>query len=143
MDNKKMYKRISTCFWFLLATMMFWLPIIITIFTFFIHSENNIELQEVSLNGIFNYGNNILTETIGALFTGDRLENMPLPFIYDMFYSLFDTLSFDMSFSFNYWSCVALSWFTTVYFFELICDFMVWLPRFFHNILNKGVDKID
>lgn len=143
MDNKKWYKKISTCFWFLLATMYFWLPIIITIFSFFIHTENNIEFTEMSINGIWQYGYNVLSQTILQMFQGDFLEILPLPFIKDMIYNLLETFEIDMTLYTSDWLVCSLSWFISVYFFELICDFMVWLPKFFHNILNKGVDKID
>lgn len=143
MDNKKWYKRISTCFWFLLATMMFWLPIIITIFSFFIHNENNIEFNEVSLNGVYEYGLHVLDNFLNSTFGGDRFELMSLPFIYDMFYNLFELLGFDLEYSYTLWSCVSLSWFVTVYFFELLVDFMVWLPRWCHAMLSKGVGKVD
>lgn len=139
MDNKKWYKRISTCFWFLLATMMFWLPLIMSIFSYFLHIENS----EVSLQNVYHYGVNVLDNVLSSFFGGDRFELMPLPFIYEMFYNLFEILSFDMSYSVNVWSCVALSWFATVYFFELLVDFVVWLPRWFHSLLEKGVGKID
>lgn len=140
MDNKKWYKRVSTLFWFLLATMFFWFPVLLTLFSYFLHLENSIELNELSLNGIYLYGVNTYNNVVGTLFGGDLLESLPLPFLVDAFNALFTQLQFDMSLFMVDYLCVALAWFVSVYFYELIVDCLVWVPRFCHKLIEKGVD---
>ena len=142
MDNKRMYKRLSTCFWFLLATMLFWLPIIFTIFSVFLHLENNDDFNHFYVNDQSFLLHDFLN-VLGNGFLGDVFENMPLPFIKDMILNLFNIFELDSSFAVYWWISSALAWFITTYFYELIVDFITWLPRWCHNMLEKGVGKID
>lgn len=142
MDSKRTYKRISTIFWFLLATMLFWLPILMMICTSFIDFTNN-----QNFNSFYAADQSFLLNDflhiLGNGFLGDVFETMPLPFIKDMILDLFNIFELDSSFAVYWWISSALAWFITAYFYELIVDFLVWLPRWCHEMLNKGVGKID
>ncbi len=60
LDNKKWYKRISTCFWFLLATLPFWLVSIISILSVFIHTDS----VSFTLNDLNTYKDSFVSNLI-------------------------------------------------------------------------------
>lgn len=136
MDSKRVYRKISTVFWFLLATMLFWLPIIMTLFTAFIDFTNNQDFNTF-LAADNSFLLNEFLHVIGNGFLGDVFENMPLPFISDMIHELFDLFGLDNSFAVYWWISSALAWFITTYFYELIVDFIVWLPKMCHDWMTK------
>ena len=136
MDNKRVYRKVSTIFWFILATMFFWLPVIFIIFSVFLHTENNTSFNNSDIN-LYPYLSEQFQKSLSQMFAGDFLENLPFPFIKEMFVNLFDLFEFDFSFSTTDWIISSLSWFVSVYFFELIVDFVVWLPKLCHEWMQK------
>ena len=102
MDSKRTYKRISTIFWFLLATMLFWLPILMMICTSFIDFTNN-----QNFNSFYAADQSFLLNDflhiLGNGFLGDVFETMPLPFIKDMILDLFNIFELDSSFAVYWW----------------------------------------
>ena len=127
MDNKKWYKRISTCFWFMLAT----LPILLSLFGYIGQFLGHV-LIDTGVTIPYNQYSTYLVEmqTYFIDFTPIWLKNM--------FIDLFNLIDDQMYTTFAY----LMAWFTWVYMLELMVDFIVWLPRWFHNILDKGVSKI-
>lgn len=138
MDNKKWYKRISTCFWFMFATLPLWLVLIKYVFSWFVHTDGITSLQDFATLFQTNTLDNIFLEVTTYFYSA-----MP-SWIRDMFDTLFTLISnSSISGTMGSWVLVFVSWFTWVYFLELLIDFIIWLPRFFHNVLSKGVDKVD
>lgn len=127
MDNKKWYKRISTCFWFALAT----LPILLSLFGYIGQFLGHV-LVDTGVTIPYNQYSTYLVEmeTYFIQFIPSWLSNM--------FLDLFNLIDDQMSTIFAY----LMAWFAWVYMLELMVDFIVWLPRWFHNILDKGVGKI-
>lgn len=141
MDNKKWYSRFGTIFWWVLTV----LPLIVTLVHFIgyhfafnsgISSATDLMVYQNGLEGDFFY---LLSNyCIGGDFTFYEIQ---LPFINTMYVSLFGLLDID---SIGLPTLASLlGWMTSVAFYHLLFDFIVWLPRWMHNILEKGVGKID
>lgn len=136
MDNKAWYKRISTCFWFLLASMPFWLSILMVIGSYFVHTDG----VTASINDFHSFIQNSYSrwwEFFSGLNDPYLIDLVPT-FIRDMFDSLLSYLHVTE----HECLAIALGWFTWVYFIELLVDFIVWLPRFFHGIMERGFKKL-
>lgn len=127
MDNKKWYKRISTCFWFLLASA----PILLS-FVGYVGQFLGKVLVDANVTLPYSQYSIYLMEM------QQYFMDLTPTWLTNMFTSLFDLIDQSMSLEFAY--CMA--WFCWVYMLELLVDFIIWLPRFFHNILEKGVGKI-
>lgn len=137
MDNKRWYKRISTCFWFLLAS----LPLIVTLIHFIgYHFAFNSGIATsgdlIDYQGA-NGGNFIILLGLYC----DKFSTYCFPFIRTMYVNLFQDLGIPFGPPLSLVGTL-FGWFTGVYFIELLVDFMVWLPRWFHSILEKGFDKL-
>lgn len=136
MDNKAWYKRISTCFWFLLAM----LPFIVALIQFIgyhltfnsgITSASDLITYHSDVSGSFD---NIL------LIFVNNWKNFCFPFMFDLFNNLFSYMNLSGNALVIMSGC--FSWFACVYFIELFVDFIVWLPRFFHGLLERGFKKL-
>lgn len=137
MDNKKWYKRLSTCFWFLLATLPIWVGLIRFIFMWFIHTDSLSDIQDIQTIINLNTISNAFDSSKNYFMGGSP------SFIRSMYEQLLITLGFSVYSSLPSFLVCFMSWFTWVYFIELMVDFIVWLPKWCHNMLSKGVDKID
>lgn len=138
MDNKKCYKRLSTCFWFILATFVLWFPIISAIFSCLLHFDNNTTFNNSDYRDVF-------FSFMNKSYTQICIDNtLPIPqFIVDLFFNLGDLLGIEdlgQDIFILDWLFYGISWFTWVYFVELLVDFIVWLPRWFHKLLDKVGD---
>lgn len=130
MDNKKWYKRASTLFWFLLASA----PILLSFIGYIGQFLGKVLVDSsVQVSDYYVTFDIYLVEmkTLFITFTPQWLK--------DMFTNLFNLIDNTMALDFAY--CMA--WFSWVYMLELMVDFIIWLPRWFHCILEKGVGKID
>lgn len=141
MDNKKWYSRFGTIFWWSLAI----LPLIVVLIHFIgyhltfnsgITTSQDLIAYHNSEYGDFWY---ILSTKIG-IDSASKFGNITFPFLIDTFDNLFDLMGFVDEY---YPISMLLAYMTSVAFYHLIFDFMVWLPRFFHNILEKGVGKLE
>lgn len=131
MDNKKWYKRISTLFWFLLAILPFVIPLIQFIgyhLTFNSGISNASDLTSYHDNSIGQF------DTILLKFI-NNWQNFGIPYIRDTFSSLFRHIGFSGNVATILYG--SFSWFVSVYFFELMVDFVVWLPRMVHSWMNR------
>lgn len=136
LDNKRWYKRISTCFWFLLAS----LPFIVALIQFIgYHLTFNSGITSAS--DLITYHNDISGSYDNILL---KFVNNWRNFIFPFLTTLFDNLFSLLGLTGNVLSIMSgcFSWFVCVYFIELLVDFIIWLPRWFHSILEKGFDKL-
>lgn len=126
MDNKKWYKKISTCFWFFLATMPIIIPLIMTICRSLIHTDG------LDFNEITSYIN--LTSYYANL--DEFINNMGL-----LLPTSISSVFSDVFQSFEVGGYQALGficgWFVWAYIIELLVDIIVWLPRLFHKWLDR------
>lgn len=140
MDNKKWYNRFATIFWWGLTI----LPLIIALIYFIgfhltfnsgITSANELVSYHNSPSGEFGYYLDLV------LLDGEYLtfDGLSLTFINTMYDDLFQILHITFAGTLS----LLFGWMTSVQFYHLIFDFIVWLPRWCHNILSKGVDKVD
>ena len=130
MDSKRVYKKISTIFWFTLAIM----PLIIALVAYIGQYFGGVP---DSLNEpIETYYNDFSYYWLKGVAFG---RNFTPSFINDMFESLQDLIDDALDYDFM----TFCAWFVWVYFLELMVDFIVWFPRWMHDILDKGVGKID
>lgn len=130
MDNKKWYKRFSTLFWWSFAI----LPLIVALIQFIgyhltfnsgISTATDLSAYHDMANGQFAYIlNNILTS----------FDFLTINFFKSSFSDLFNYLSIT---SYNYLS-ILISYMLSVSIYHLIFDVLVWLPNFFHRILEKS-----
>lgn len=137
MDNRKWYNRFASIFWWCLTI----LPLIIALIYFIgFHLTFNsgmtsaIELSNYhqEFNGNFlNYLEDVLMENI-------MFGDWCLPFVNTMFFDLFNSLGVV---DFDYLG-VLFGWMVSVQFYHLLFDFIVWLPQWFHRIMEKGMDKL-
>lgn len=130
MDNKKWYKRISTCFWFMLATAPVWLTFIGSLFSFFAHTDSL-----TGLNDLINYYKqyyllNYFNSNISQFF-----QNLIPTFIKEPFTDLFTTLGISSGSSTIL--TIMFSWFIWTYFIELIVDFVAFFPRLIHSFMER------
>lgn len=131
MDNKKWYKRISTCFWFFLAILPFVVAIIQFIgyhltFNSGISSATDLADYHSIVTGSFD---NILLSFL------NNWKNYNISFIYDAFYGVFGQLGFSGNNLMILSGC--FGWFASVYFIEVIVDFVIWLPRLIHSFMER------
>ena len=126
MDNKKWYKRITTCFWFLLASMPIWLTAIQCIFIYFIHTDS------LSLTDIQSYLSSI---DYGATLTNNSnlFVNYTPTFLTDMWENIFDSID---GITDNVFA-LCFAWFTWVYLIHILLDVAIWLPKLFHSWLDR------
>lgn len=127
MDNKKWYKRLSTCFWFFLATMPIMISLIQMIVQTFVHldSINNISDVQNYINGV-----NFYNQLKNFIFNMDSL----LPnFIKTPFEDLFNTMGV-VGYQALGFIC---AWFVWAYVIELLVDFVVWLPKLIHSFIER------
>lgn len=131
MDNKKWYKRISTCFWFFLAILPFIVAIIQFIgyhLTFNSGISSATELADYHSNAAGTFYNILINLLTSWRYFG-------IGFIYDAFYGLFTQLEFTGYYLMILSGC--FGWFVSVYFYEVIVDFVVWLPKLIHSFMER------
>lgn len=127
MDNKKWYNRVATCFWFFLATLPLWVAILQYI------------MQYIGVPEGMSTMPNFKSFFLITAETETAFRDFIPSFISNLFDNLCDILDENNLYTFY----VYMAWFTWTYFLHLMVDFIVWLPKWFHNILDKGVGKID
>ena len=139
MDNKKIYKQFGTLFWWTLTL----LPLIVVLINFIgyhltfnsgITSAQELSNYHYDTNGNFIY---ILEDYMLDNNFNFSAYSMGMfnAFWNDMF-NLIGVRNYD-------YLNVLFGWMTSVQFYHLLFDFIVWLPRFFHSILDKGVGKVE
>lgn len=131
MDNKKWYKRISTCFWFFLAI----LPFIVALIQFIgYHLTFNSGIS--SATDLADYHSIVSGSFDSILFRFLAVwKNYTISFIYDAFNGVFTQIGFSGNVLFNLSALFA--WFVSVYFIEVIVDFVVWLPKLIHSFMER------
>lgn len=126
MDSKRMYKKVASIFWLMLATLPFWFTIIYTIAQYLIHTDN-LTLNEIQT--LFN--NNTYQNNFNLINT--QLQNytpQTLSTAMEQLVKAFDTnINTDIS--------NAITWFCWTYFIHLLCDLIVWLPRILHSFIER------
>ena len=123
MDNKKWYKRISTCFWFILAS----LPIFLSICGYIGQFLGKVFVDNQTTNDLyvqFSFYINELTTFI-TNYTPQALK--------DVFTGVFELIDSNMNSDF----AICFAWFSWVYFIELLVDFVIWLPKMLHCYMTK------
>lgn len=129
MENKKWYKRTSTLFWFMLATLPLIVALITTISSTFIHwSEITTETTittYLSNNNFINSFTNII----------DWFSNYTPSILKNAYRDLFT--NFDITNTYATSLGVFFGWFTFTYFIHLMVDIIVWLPKLFHKWLER------
>lgn len=123
MDNKRLYKKLSTFFWFALATAPLWISFFMTIFSYF-----GYELT-VYNNNFNNQFTNVLNAQFGY---GTSFNNWLFSFIYTPIENIFTLLGLQESVL-----AMCSTWFIQVYILELLIDIFIWLPKFIHNLIEK------
>ena len=127
MDNKKWYKKISTCFWFFLATMPIIIPLIQMIVQTFVHLDSISNISDIS-----SYINN--SNYYNQLENFIYNMNSLLPsFILNPFENLFNTMGV-VGYQALGFIC---AWFVWAYVIELMVDFVVWLPKLIHSFIER------
>lgn len=139
MDNKKWGSRFSTIFWWSLTI----LPLIIALIYFIgyhltfnsgITTATDLIVYHKSSDGSFLYYlNNIFTEQGNFTF-----NTWSIYYFRIMFSSLFTNLGV----TYGVTLARLFAWMTSVVFYHLLFDFIVWLPRWFHKIMGKGFDDL-
>lgn len=133
MDNKKLYKRLSTIFWFTFAIM----PIITSLIQCCVILFNS--FGGATFSDIVNLSASSMEDVGFIPIFAFQLENgyfniMP-GFWYDLFENLFSVIDPHMPWI-ETLSCFC-AWFTWVFMLELLLDVALWLPKFIHNGLEK------
>lgn len=126
MDNKKWYKRIATCFWFLLASMPIWFTALQCILIYLLHTDSLSFTDIQSFISCIDYSTTLTTNS--TIFS-----NYTPTFIIDMWTDLFTTIGgiTDNAFA------LCFAWFTWVYFIHILLDVAIWLPKMFHSWLDR------
>ena len=123
MDNKRFYKKISTFFWFALATCPLWISFFMAIFSYFGY-------ELTTYNNTFN---NQFESVFYAQFgVGTSFEDWVFPFVYLPIDNLIGLLGLQGS-----TLALVMAWFIQVYMLELLCDIFTWVQRWIHNFLSK------
>lgn len=127
MDNKKWYKRISTCFWFLLATLPWWISALTCLFSYF----TNLGSDLITFDNITSF---FTSRNYFSIFNGyvTQLNDYTISFLTTSFINLFNQVGISSSYIAR-----ACAWFVSVYFIELMVDFVVWLPRLCHSFIER------
>lgn len=123
MDNKRFYKKISTFFWFALATMPLWIAFFCTIFSY------NTQIDNITQSQLYVRFLNTYQNLFGY---GTTFEEWLFPFVYTPIDNLIGLLGLEDSSL-----ALAISWFIQVYMLELLCDLFTWVQRWIHNFLSK------
>lgn len=129
-DNKRLYKKLTTIFWWVIAT----LPIFMLLgyFLYYIFNKNysgGFDLENSIESVYFNFDN--LYDDSGILFNK----------LYDTFYSLFQLFGMNDSYTTNMFGSYivyCLSWFILVHILHLIVDIILLLPR----ICQKFIERV-
>lgn len=138
MDNKKWGSRFSTIFWWGLTI----LPLIIVLIQFIgYHLTFNSGISTASdLSSYHSMANGDFFKIFDFYSTNSEINfsEISLGFFSNMYDNLFSILGLnDVVFVPG-----LLAWMTSVQFYHLIFDFIVWLPRWFHKIMGKGFDDL-
>ncbi len=129
MDNKKWYKKISTCFWFFMATMPIIIPLIQMIVSTFVHLDSISDISDIT-----NYvnSNNFYSQLSNFR---DYMKYLLPDFLFDTFKDLLFHLGIGnigaQSLGF------VCAWFVWAYVIELMVDFVVWLPKLIHSFIER------
>lgn len=139
MDNRKWYNRFSTIFWWGLTI----LPLIVVLIQFIgYHLTFNSGIS--TAQELVNYHGNSDGNFIYIL-EDYMLDNQFNFSAYSM--GIFNSFWYDMFYLLGIRNCdylnILFGWMTSVQFYHLCFDFVVWLPKFFHIILDKGMSKIE
>ena len=119
----------------MLATLPILISIFSYIFTSFVHTDSLTTTNDIVYIKTYFTFDKILVEN-----TNFFAQLCP-QFLRDCFNSLFTDFTISSQYK---WVLISFcSWFVWVYFIELLIDFFVWLPKWCHNMLEKGVGKID
>lgn len=126
MENKKWYKRSATMFWFLLASLPFWLPVIITIANYLIHTDSLslTDIQSLFTDNTWSNNFNNICNQVGSYTPGVLKNSMN-----SMIQAFDENININLS--------IALSWFAWTYFLHLLIDVIVWLPKLFHSWIAR------
>lgn len=134
MENKRLYKKLDTYFWFFMMS----LPILFVLIAFifaFITGKNM-----VSETGTVYYSS--FRDIIDSFYDYQDaiinfFDNFNFSFISDMFSSIFthDIIAVDSE---NYYYLYTIcGYWVSLGFIHLIVDIILWLPNLFHKWLNK------
>lgn len=141
MDNKRIYKKIATIFWFLLAISPLILSFIGAWVSTCIYTGNN-TLIDLSHGDNIYYGESFNAHFLHFLNDDCFFYQLIPNWFTNSIYNVLDTIGIDLSEAFANCCVVCISWFIWVYILELLIDIFVWLPKFIHKLLEKygGVD---
>lgn len=130
-SNKKWYKRIDVCFWFVLTGLPF--IFMLVLFIGFCFSGNHITTD----TDLLSYFNSFLSS-----FSSDYssivsfFDTLSMDFLNDMFSDLFNLLSVN-----NYLLLGSIfGYMLSITFYHLLFDFIAWLPKIFGKWLHKFDD---
>lgn len=126
MDSKRMYKKVASIFWLMLATLPFWYTIIYTIAHYLIHTDNLTlnEIQTLFNNNTYQYNFNLINTQL------QNYTPQPLSTAMQQLVQAFDNnINVDIS--------NAMTWFCWTYFIHLLVDLIVWLPRILHSFIER------
>lgn len=129
MENKKWYKRTSTLFWFVLATLPLIVALITTISSSFIHWSDTTADTIITTYLNNNTFTNSFTNTVSWF--GNHTPSI----LNNAFTELFE--EFNISNTYATTLGMFFGWFTWTYFIHLIVDIIVWLPKLFHKWLER------
>ncbi len=126
MENKKLSKKLSTIFWWVLYCM----PLIIFFINFFgyfraFEGLGTIEFLETSL-----------FEIAGNQSYLPFTEDLWVP-LRDAFISIFSAIGLNPMGGSTFALIVIFSWFITVHLLHIIVDTILFLPRLFHNFIER------
>lgn len=124
MENKKMFKKLNTLFWFIFYVLPLLVLLIVLIGNFLIYQQTGQVIDNSILNSSINEVNNI--------FNGFSWD-----FIKDVLVNLFNSLEFTTSDIIGSFVIMFFTWFIQSSFIHILIDFILWIPRFLHNLSER------
>ena len=126
MESKKINKKFNSIFW----SVIYALPLIFLFLTYFgyllVYKETgstvfiDIDLLNLSLSHTLNSFNGFIWD-----------------FIFDMFNSLFESLSFDTSGLISLFVVCLFTWLVQFSFIHILVDVLLFIPRALHNFMER------
>lgn len=131
MDNTKIYKKIGTWFWWLLAVLPFVIYLILIIGSILNVAYNN-GGAHLSASDFVNYVDLTINQNSLLEYAFGRFDFLSMDYFNIAFERLFDILGV----SNNELLAIPFAWFVSVNVYHLVIDVIVWLPHKAHNLVE-------
>ena len=128
MESKKLNKKLSSIFWFLLGS----LPLIVFLLTVIGYL---LVFKETGSNDLFNDSFNLLN--ISIVHVSDIFTSFKWNVLFDTFTNVFSLVGFNISGPLSIFLVILFTWYIQISFIHILVDIVLFVPRLVHNFMER------